>query len=756
MDVFFQRMRQSLRLPSARVLDRWVFACLLLLHVTHANGQDQSVPADVSKERIEAFNWFSGLEFPDLKDLPFIRIGTQYPSREKDETAPISYRYGFLLNQKGEEFTTFYLDLRSRTHRTQPSETDGHARISFENADLAQFAAEQLKVVTEPREHDAWHRFGERLSQPAEFFVLSWACSRKGLDDVAATVFDQVRRMSRGTRQEVATLTVKQKLAEDIAHAQMWEAVLKFGDISIPRDVLLRDFERIVRHYPESKHFERAKETAALLEQMIAEDKAHAEQRKRGKPFDELDQQQKVTELIFQLRDQNGQQWSQPGWCHVLWTADGKETSPAHQLVKIGYDAVPQLIEALDNERFSRSVGYHRDFYFSHQVLRISECAQQIITAIADRDLREPRETEPFKTRASTWYAELKKKGEKRYLIDEVEAGGQSASDLASQLVAKYPEVAMPALIAGARHASDARIRATLIHTVGRIPGDDPLPFLLDELQNGSTRSGRLAAAQGLHAHGRREGVTSMIAEWNKSPDEEHDPFGDDIVSFLVTSGRVDAIRALNENLDERSLGVRMHVVEELLRTRRRSGRNGAEAIDALPEGTRNEFEAAVRTLLLNRLDDLEEQSGTSGSRNGKDYTDPRVCDLAGFVLNDLDGERYAFDLGALLEERDRARLLLINVLRQEQGLPERAIPQPRHIAPVSDQVLAPLLEQLETADDQTINAIEAQIVKLGLGVFPSLIKRRDAIASGDLRRIRLNRVANQVAFTVVGVKIGG
>ena len=75
----------------------------------------------------------------------------------------------------------------------------------------------------------------------------------------------------------------------------------------------------------------------------------------------------------------------QPGSCDIFDTLAGKKGTPAHKLVDLGYEAVPQLIEHLDDERYTRSVGYHRNFYFSHHVLRVSECAMTIISRIAGR-----------------------------------------------------------------------------------------------------------------------------------------------------------------------------------------------------------------------------------------------------------------------------------------------------------------------------------------------------------------------------------
>jgi hypothetical protein len=101
-----------------------------------------------------------------------------------------------------------------------------------------------------------------------------------------------------------------------------------------------------------------------------------------------LDRAEQIRELIFQLRDQHGEQMSWPGSCDVFKTLDEREDTPAHELVKMGYAAVPQLIGALDDRRISRSVTCHRMHFYSHEVLRVRDCAEQILSRITDCLLR--------------------------------------------------------------------------------------------------------------------------------------------------------------------------------------------------------------------------------------------------------------------------------------------------------------------------------------------------------------------------------
>ena len=141
---------------------------------------------------------------------------------------------------------------------------------------------------------------------------------------------------------------------------------------------------------------------------------------KDRKPFEQLSKKEQIAELIFQLRDQNGHQFSQPGSCDIFDPISVKQDTPAHRLVKMGYDAVPQLIEAMEDQRFTRSVGFHRNFYFSHHVLRVGDCALTILERITGRSFWEASSTFSYMSKdqkaaetkkiAQVWYEEFKKK----------------------------------------------------------------------------------------------------------------------------------------------------------------------------------------------------------------------------------------------------------------------------------------------------------------------------------------------------------
>jgi len=197
--------------------------------------------------------------------------------------------------------------------------------------------------------------------------------------------------------QEKPIKTLQEKIADELARTEMWRAVVAFGDPQVPRPQLQERFDRIAKNFPKSEYHARASEISALLKQMIKEDEEHAALRKKGKPFDQLTRKEQIAELVFQLRDQPGEQISQQGSCDIFMTfsgvfktSSGGNETPAHRLVEMGYDAVPQLVEVIEDKRFSRAVGFHRSFYFSHEVLRVGECAQTILEKIAGMSFNKP------------------------------------------------------------------------------------------------------------------------------------------------------------------------------------------------------------------------------------------------------------------------------------------------------------------------------------------------------------------------------
>jgi hypothetical protein len=369
---------------------------------------------------------------------------------------------------------------------------------------------------------------------------------------------------------------------------------------------------------------------------------------------------------------------------------------------------------------------------------------------------------------AEAWYAELQKKGEKRLLIEATERGDEQSHEQATRLVERYPDVALQAILVGVKAAHDSWSRDLLVATVGEIKGDGPLPFLLQEVSEGPYSSGRLFAAESLHKRGRPEGVAAMIAEWEsrqpKRPAHQDQGTKDgerpeaglpSVAEFLAGCGKIEAIKALAKDLCQRPVALRMTVIFSFGESlaggdawHRPGERHNADDAKGVRE--------AIVDLLVASLDDTEERTGMSGTWYGWSYSDPRICDVAGQMLNHLDSKMYAFDVSASLARRDSNLIELKNVWRLDHGLMPLPLPVPRTISEVPETKLGPLVDRLLSAPPARRTDVEREIEKLGLGALPGVQRRLQKPGDKtDPQRAILEHLARRIACIIDKAEIG-
>ena len=316
-----------------------------------------------------------------MKGRPFVRVATGRAIPSEGGPPQNSFLEGFLLRTNASSFDVMTTLLRVRTLTNTPMETPEQLRVGFETLSFQEEATARLDALRNAPAKD-WD-FPPQFSDRAEVFVLAWDCWRQGLDALAQDLYIEAKKIpdpdADGDLEPVTTAndplnpdkkmpselrdsekrpTFQEALEKDIGHAVMWRAILAFEDTSISRPELLAQFEAIAKNYPHSEHHQRAQQTADLLKRMVAEDQEHA---KNGpKDLRQLPVEDRVRELIFRLRDQTGYQWSYPGTCDIFDTPTHSTNTPAHQLLDLGYAAVPQLIAAMQSPTLTRSVGYWR------------------------------------------------------------------------------------------------------------------------------------------------------------------------------------------------------------------------------------------------------------------------------------------------------------------------------------------------------------------------------------------------------------
>lgn len=770
----------------------WLFISVIVMFTLAAgvgmsdDAAPRKTPAGPSaEERTATFRWFSTLGFPDVKGRKLVQIRAVSPPSQ--QPGPQETGYGFLVNEDGGQFTVITPELSTQSFRKNVPGAVAAEAVTHEPADLAAVARECLKDLRTPPESElaeVMSRFEFGLAKRTRGFILAWACWRNGLEQLAAELYDHAAQMPVTSGKDSGkkpTRSLRALVAAEIAHEEMWHAILNFEDPSIPRTRLLERFERIVNKFPESEHYKRALETAALLRQMIKEDVEHAS-RIASRPFERMSKQEQIAELIFQLRDQKGGQFEQPGSCDIFLGQDGN--TPAHRLVKMGYDAVPRLIEALENKRFTRSVGFHRNFYFSHYVLRVGDCSEMILERIAAQPFWEAKSTFSYMTmdgkaaetkkRAQAWYAELQQKGEKQMLIEATQRGDQASAAQAERLLERYPDAALPAILNGINAANDGWTRGSLVAVVGRVRGDGPHAFLLSEVKQGPFLHSRLAAAEALQERGRPEGAQAMIAEWLDPPPtaqyrsgmgvpeilrqhvgEEREISG--MVTLLASCGRVDAIKALAKDLRKRPVEVRSRVIEsfhDLLRPETRSG-DGSKSRKETKANV-DAVRAAITDLLVAALDDTDKETGRSGTIDDKSYSDPRICDLAAHILRQREPSRYSFDLSASLGARNRSIIEIKNMWRKARGLDPLVLPARRTVVPVPKGQVSPLIEEFLRSDGPQQQKTQAEIEKLGLGALPAVSERLAKMNAGSPSRLSLTRLARRLSCMVDEAAVEG
>lgn len=281
------RRRDSVTAPG--LLPVMIFAGILGLLVAPIDGAADEDVQQAASERSELFEWFSSLDYPDVKDRPFVRVTAVNAKRQGSENSREPDRYGFLLSQTDQTFTVFLPHLETATFDKALTETEQGERFEFAVASLPQFAGAQLEAARAQEGYAdfQWPHRHVRVSDRGNLYFLAWCCWRKGDGKLAADLYDEAAKNQRRDALQ-PPLKFKQGLASDLAMAEIWQTTLQCGDPKVPRERLLAAFVRIAGKFPETEYGDSAKAIALNLKRMVLEDKKHAASRNAGVPFEEL------------------------------------------------------------------------------------------------------------------------------------------------------------------------------------------------------------------------------------------------------------------------------------------------------------------------------------------------------------------------------------------------------------------------------------------------------------------------------------
>ncbi len=622
-------------------------------------GQKPVVPPPVGLLQSH-FEWFDGFGEPDTAKMPLVEVSTGLWWKDDAGKFHTHVFEGFLMADDGITFKVLAMDLSQVEMDHSPNEAEpykaiGHRRVSW---DRAVEARQQWFDARSRNKHNhaRWRGLKHRLGHRAEMMFMARAASAHGHDDHAWTLLQlAANAKAPGTGASPGLGGLRQEVAEELAHTTMWRSVLAFSDLSQSRLALHQSLDHVVRTFPNSRHAPRAKAMADLLEQMIREDLTH-----RPRPWEQMLRQEQIESLIFELRDQHGRPGGLPGGCDIFMDARGHR-SPAHQLVQLGFEAVPQLIEAIENPRFTRCVGYSKDYAFSHSVVRVGDAARQIIERIAQRRFEGPRynTTTLFKlpdapknmrVQVEQWWRAVQDDGLESVLFKAVAVGDYTSIEQARALVRESPDKALSALRQGARAAKEKDVRSALVRIASGLNDPGVKTFMREEWHNAPwLHTQATAAAWFYRRHGDLDALDWAIKTWGAlpkygTPYKDRDIQGESLLAhWLVNCGQVDAAKALAHEWERFPVDRRYMVMSAIVNS------NSWPADHHHPA-----HPDALEDLLVQATLDRERQRGMSGVWDGASLASPRLADLAGIFLKMRWPEHYTFNAKASLEERDK------------------------------------------------------------------------------------------------------
>ncbi len=360
---------------------------------------------------------------------------------------------------------------------------------------------------------------------------------------------------------------------EDMAWVQYLRSVnlLMYAD---RRDVLA-NLRLVTRILPKGKHADQARELIAQLEPLVSGEtpEADAEEVEPGRASSKAD---RIALCISQLRDLHCIQISQPGriglYDGIVVTKSGPPPEqwpqamrfgsaklPTSRLKAMGFDAVPALIEALDDETPTRTVYHWRDFADHRLVWRVSDFAWGLLREITDQSLGEKRSVgftfsymnagQKSKVRADirAWYDAVRNMSEDDRMFTLFSSDQFDDWIAAGEYFLKKGDLrAVDPLLENLRLAGNFR-KGDLCELIGRFGDPRAIAPIRRIMDTAGEPSDRISAAIGLWDLGDDSGVPLAI-EYVSAKDQ---PYGgwEEPVWFLMRTRRADAMEALQSTL---------------------------------------------------------------------------------------------------------------------------------------------------------------------------------------------------------------
>ena len=716
--------------------------------------------------------WCDKIGLTDFALQPLVEVKTGWWSKSGNDPAKNHLIHAFLVDESDGEFTVITLALRKHLFKRTPAGTPDHEVVDFTKVDLEQYANQRLKTLPSSKD---WTRSGVKSSHQLQLFLLARACVSHSLEDVAHNLLaasEKSYELSRDVNAKPQTF--KKYIARDLAHISIWRTLLKIDAPKTPWEEIEQDFKWIYSSFPDTRYAKRCKESAEILAEMIAENKKH----QTPKDFEKLTVKQQVAELIFQLQYQDGRQLGQPGSCDIFYRdgvraqnakqgiddPDSNLKSPALQLVDLGHAAVPQLIEALEDRRFTHSVEFHRDFRFSHHALRVSDCSRIILERIAKRGFWPHDPDKTVVAQVSEWWSAVESKGEKAVLVEAVEAGDQNAIYQAAELVKRYPDVALSAIIKCAENTDSQYVRSQMVTLASQFD-DEARDFIVSQLKSDEIFVKFAAGEAILKTNQRQLAVDYFVDNWRELLKKnwiEPEPTGvmcmspERMIEFVAGLNDPAAIKSLHDSFDQMKVRVRMAMVT-VFYPKRQGGVFIGGGIASPPNSKFSaESETEIEALLIHAMQDTRQNFNAAGTWGSTILASPRMCDLAGHVISVRYPHKYTYDLEAPRLERDRQRISIINQWRSKNSIELLPVPKPLPVASFDSTKFKTLIRLITEDASDSPNGLKLvnQLQSFGPAAYPELKKALQALPQNHPARDSIAALVQRLPNEITSIEI--
>jgi hypothetical protein len=301
----------------------------------------------------------------------------------------------------------------------------------------------------------------------------------------------------------------------------------------------------------------------------------------------------------------------------------------------------------------------------------VRDAAQQILMRLSDQNFMSLRRQYPgnseqaaksIEAAARKWWVAAKRKGERRWLIDHVSRGQitWATESAATRLVKMYPDDALSAIRKAVRACKDELSRAMFIDSLAPIHTKAVREYARYLMTRDPELTARLAAAKITYFYDREGALRAMCREWLKlRPPDYELVIVEDLSKFLAESKSTASLTAFSSGFNRLKFYAQS---QNLAALQTANPKPPSDPVYA------KRLEGFLASKLTHKSRDRRSQIWIVG----RNYPDPRICDLAAAALASIWPSRYHYDFAVTDKARDNTVRESLKVFRSRHPIVHR------------------------------------------------------------------------------------